>query len=428
MSDAELNSSHQNPRRPDRKAHVYFGNRRRDQDEAAHADPAEAVAHIIPDHPLIPRGDAELITTAAALDDLLKHLRDTGAFAYDSEFIGERSYEPLLCVVQVATTRRVALVDALAPGLDLTPLLAMLAEPSVEKVVHAGQQDMGHVVRRLDVSPARVFDVQVGAAFTGLPFPLALNRLVEEFVGVSLPKGLKFSQWDRRPLSARQLLYAANDVRYLPAARAALHERLERAGNIALADAECAAALCDASIYRFDPAQQAMRVKGIGSLRPKNLAVLHRLVTWRDQRAREADVPPRSYLADGVLASLARDPINSLDELTEISGLPRPVREQHGDEILALTLEALAVPPAQRPGQTRFEESAAEEPIVDKLWADVQARCQARGIDPAVTTSRKELSQVFCALRRGRDVNSRLTSGWRRDYLGDLLDAAINAR
>lgn len=428
MSDAGSNPSQEGRHRPDRKAHVYFGNRRRDQDEAAHADPAEAVAHVIPDHPLIPRGEAELVTTAAELDGLLAHVREAGSFAYDSEFIGERSYEPLVCVVQIATTRRVALVDALAPGLDLTPVFAMLADASVEKIVHAGQQDMGHVVRRLGVAPARVFDVQVGAAFAGLTFPLALNRLVAEFVGVTLPKGLKFSQWDRRPLSARQLLYAANDVRYLPAARAALHDRLDRAGNAPLAHAECATALCDASIYRFDPAQQAMRVKGVGSLRPKNLAVLHRLVAWRDQRAREADVPPRSYLADGVLASLARDPAKSLADLVDVAGLPRPVRERHGDEIVTLSLDALATPPGERPGQTRFDESLAEEPIIDKLWAEVQERCRSRGIDPAVAGSRKELSQVVCALRRGRGVNSRMTTGWRREFLGDLLDAAVTAR
>src|SRR5262249_48948952 len=151
-----------------------------------------------------------------------------------SEFIGELTYVPKLCVIQVATTERVELIDPLA-DIDLTPFWELIADETVEKVVHAGLQDIEPVVRILNRPAANVFDTQIAAGLAGMTYPLSLSKLVYELVGYKLGKGLTFSHWDQRPLSASQLRYAADDVRYLPAARAELARRLERLHHVAYA-------------------------------------------------------------------------------------------------------------------------------------------------------------------------------------------------
>ena len=108
-----------------------------------------------------------------------------------------------------------ALIDPLA-GIDLRPFWELLCDPSVEKIVHAGQQDIEPVVRHLGRAPANIFDTQIAAGLAGLPYPVSLSKLVNELAGAKLGKGLTFTHWDQRPLSAMQLRYAADDVRYLP--------------------------------------------------------------------------------------------------------------------------------------------------------------------------------------------------------------------
>ncbi|MGA2498044.1 MAG: ribonuclease D, partial [Tepidisphaeraceae bacterium] len=148
---------------------------------SAHADEQAPIE--IPNHPLIPRGEPELITAAGPLQDLLSHVRAQGVFAYDSEFIGELSYHPRLCLVQVATKSRIGLIDALA-GLDLKPFWELVADPSVLKLVHAGEQDIEPVHRLIGRPAANIFDTQIAAGFIGLSYPAGLSKLVRELAGV----------------------------------------------------------------------------------------------------------------------------------------------------------------------------------------------------------------------------------------------------
>src|ERR1700722_8958314 len=148
-----------------------FHHRQRSHD-SAHADPTDSEQETVTAaHPLIPAGKAELIDTAAQLANLISRRRAAGGFAYDSEFIGEQSYLPKLCLVQVAVPGGVTLIDPLS-GLDLTPFWELVCDASIEKVVHAGEQDVEPVFRLVGKPPANVFDVQIATGFVGLPYPL----------------------------------------------------------------------------------------------------------------------------------------------------------------------------------------------------------------------------------------------------------------
>jgi ribonuclease D len=392
--------------------------------ESAHADDngdaAAAADGGRAPHPLVFPGPADVVTTDEQLDELIAHLRSAGSFAYDSEFIGEMTYFPQLCLIQTATPQRVTLVDPLA-GVELRPFWELLADASVEKVVHAGQQDVEPVWRHIGREARNVFDTQIAAGFVALPYPLSLSKLVGELTGAKLGKGLTFSHWDQRPLSAMQLRYAADDVRYLPLARQELGKRLEASGRAAWAAEECEA-ICDPVLYRFDPQTSYLRVRGASSLRGRNLAVLRELTVWRDAAARAEDVPPRTFLRDEILIDMSRSPIRTVDRLDRVRGLPRPVEKEHGQAIVDLTLRALAEPAPPSPFGRDEEPTPTDRFRSDALWAAAQAICAGRSVDTAVVTSRQECGDFYRALASGDDVGKlRLMKGWRREALGQPL-------
>jgi ribonuclease D len=369
---------------------------------------------------LICKDPPQLITQQAQLLELLNHLRAVGSFAYDSEFIGELTYVPKLCLVQTATPDRVALIDPLAE-LNLTPFWELIADQSVEKIVHAGQQDVEPVFRLLNRPPANLFDTQISAGFIGLGHPLSLSKLVYAMVGAKLTKGLTFTHWDRRPLSALQLRYAADDVRYLPAIRHKLREALEKRGHVRWA-AEESASLADPSLYVFDPESQFLRIRGAGNLSPQNLAVLRELTIFRNDAAQLEDVPPRAFLKDEILVDMARSPIRSLESLARVRGLPRPVESAHGQKIVDATARALAMKPQQWPSLRAEESSPREKFAADSLWAAVQGLCAGRDIDPTLVTGRQEIGELYRLTLAGQDASPlSLLKGWRREAIGEVL-------
>jgi ribonuclease D len=395
--------------------------RQRAHDEA-HADEDPGSELAVPDAVVAPRGAAELLGNDAAVAELIAHLRQSGSFAYDSEFIGESSYHPFLCLIQVATADRVALIDPLA-GCDLMPFWELLCDASVEKIVHAGSQDVEPVVRFTGKGPANVLDTQIAAGFCGLAYPTSLQKLVQETTGVPLQKGLTFTHWDQRPLSGKQLRYAADDVRYLPAVAAEVKRRLERTGHAAAVAAECQA-LCDPAQYRFDPANAVEKVRGSASLSGPQQAALLQLAVWRDGAAKAADLPARAFLKDEILVDLVRSHPKTPEQLGKIRGLPRPTVERQGTRLIEMIAGGLAEKSAAPVVPPRPEPTVAERFAADALWTAAQALCQGQSIDPAAVTSRQEIGDLHHALRAGKPpCDLRLMTGWRRGVLGERLVA-----
>jgi ribonuclease D len=396
--------------------------------ESAHNEGDSKASHPLPpNHPLIPRGDAEMIDNAAGLRDLLVKLRAAGRFAYDSEFIGELTYIPKLCLIQVATAEQVSLIDPLAK-LDLLPFWDLLCDPAVEKIVHAGPQDLEPVFRHTRRPAANVFDTQIAAGFIGMSYPVSLSKLVREITGVPLGKGLTFTHWDQRPLSASQLRYAADDVRYLVAVREEIGRKLKTLGHTDWAAAECQT-LCDPEQYRFDPEHQYHRVRGASSLQPSGLAVLRELVIWRDSCARMHDLPPRSFLRDEILIDLARNPVKAVEKLARIKGLPRPVEAAHGSEIVSATARGLSVEAEDLPATRQREETPTEKFRADAMRCAIEAMCYGRGIDPSLVASRNEIGEVYRHLMEGEAAGeARLLNGWRLEAFGEPLKAMIADR
>lgn len=386
----------------------------------AHSDSSHLEETRHTEHPLASRDRPQLVTRPDELAELLDSLRKAGSFAYDSEFIGELTYLPKLCLIQAASSTRIALIDPLT-DLDIRPFWELVADPAVEKIVHAGQQDVEPVFRALGKPPANLFDTQIAAGFAGVGYPLSLSKLVFAMVGAKLAKGLTFSHWDRRPLSDHQLRYAADDVRYLPAVRHEIGKRLEDRRHIRWAMEE-SAALADPALYVFDPGTQWTKIRGAGVLPPRNQAVLRELTIWRDESAKAEDVPPRSLLKDEILLDMARSPIEAEEDLARVKGLPRPVEAKYGAGIVQATQRARDLPQEQLPVMKNYDPAPEEKFGGDALFYATQCLCAAQGIDPSLVTSRQEigeLHQIFIAEQKPPDL--RVLRGWRREAVGERL-------
>ena len=169
---------------------------------------------VLQGNPLVPTDDAQWIDEQSPFLELCDELRENGIFAFDTEFIGEDSYYPFTCLIQVATTKTVALIDPFKIK-DVMPLYNLIADPDITTLLHSGSQDLEPVARLLGKPPAAIFDTQLAAGIIGYPWPLSLTKSIEAILGHDVGGHFTFSQWDARPLSNRQRIYAADDVRYL---------------------------------------------------------------------------------------------------------------------------------------------------------------------------------------------------------------------
>jgi ribonuclease D len=396
------------------------------QHETAHAQDADGQAERRIEHELIFHGNAMMVDTRDALDRLVEELRKSGSFSYDSEFIGELSYVPKLCLIQIATSTHIALIDPLA-GIDLTPFWELLADPAVEKVVHAGEQDIEPVYRSIGKKAANFFDTQIAAGFCTMAYPVALSKLVAHMIGAKLGKALTFTHWDQRPLSPMQLRYAADDVRYLPALRQELKLRLEKSGHTKHASAE-SEALCDPARHVHDPETAFLRLRGAGTMNLQQLLVLRELTNWREKASETDNVPARTFLRDDVLVELARNPIKSVEKLSRVRGLPRPVETAHGPTIIRVTAEALAMPAGSIQGPRHYEPNPTERFEADSLFASAEVMSYEQSIDPALVVSRQDIGELYRRLRANEPIDDlRLMQGWRRELVGNRIVQTVQS-
>ena len=404
----------------------YRSPHRRRADREAHAG-AAARLPAVPDHPLVVQGPPAMIDTPAGLAELTARLRDTERFAFDTEFIGEESFYLRFCVVQVATEDELFLIDALAEGVDLLPFWELVAEPGIEKVVHAGLQDLEPVHRLTGRPVANVYDTQIAAAFTGRMYPISLKNLAQDALDVDLGSCGKFSQWDRRPLTELQQGYAANDVRFLHWMRQHVADEVADRGHTDKATTECRV-FADPATYRIDPLTMKLKAKGRSGMRRKEMAVVNALLLWRARAARERDLPMRVLLDDQTLVDLAQRPVESVADVKKFKGMPWPVKEAYAQDLVDVTAAALAGPLPPRAPRYKPLSDAAARRLAD-AWDDSRQRCEGAGIAATLTLSKRDLTELVRAQAGGKPAPvNRLASGWRRDLLEPTLDDLLPPR
>src|SRR5437764_9311752 len=205
----------------------------------------------------------DLITDSGALAEFCRRQHGADFVAVDTEFMRERTFWPILCLVQVAGPDEAAAIDALAPGLDLTPLLELMGDCTILKVFHAARQDIEIFFNLSGTVPAPLFDTQIAAMVCGFGDAASYETLVAKLAQATLDKSSRFTDWAHRPLTERQIHYALADVVHLRTVYERLQQRLASNGR-ATWFAEEMAGLSDPSTYRNDPhdAWRRFRLRG----------------------------------------------------------------------------------------------------------------------------------------------------------------------
>ena len=391
----------------------------------AHADEAPPPQPVV-NHPCVPQGDPELLTTGEAIAHFLEHVRAEGAFAYDTEFIGEETFIPKICLVQLSTRSRIALIDPLAfDNGALDAIWGAVCDPSLTTIVHAGGQDI-QAAQRYAARPAmNVVDTQIAAGFLGMPWPTSLGNVVQTFANLRLNKGHTFTEWDSRPRSKYQLSYAADDVRYLPLIWKLQMERLYAAGRSMWALSESFDSL--KSTDEFDPESQVRRAsRGLG-LRPRVMTILRELVILRYTIAKQKNLPPRTVLPDSPMMEAARRKMTSTDEMTDIRGFPRNTALEFGAEILRTMENARNLPLDHDRIWSSVEESAEDRTRIDALWSIITMRSISMGIATALILTRGQLARWYVGRK---DSNAPLfpANSWRHDAIGKWLEEFLEGK
>ena len=355
-----------------------------------------------------------LVTETSELVAACDRLRTEAFVTVDTEFLREKTYWPILCVVQLASDAEVLVVDAQHPGLDLAPLAALLADDQVTKVFHAARQDLEIFLHIFAGLPIPVFDTQVAAMVAGFGDQVGYDQLVASLTGGQIDKAHRFSDWSARPLSAAQIAYAAADVTYLRGVYRALLGRLEREGRLDWVAQEMAI-LADAETFRPDPDALWERLKPRTNNR-RMLGVLRATAAWREREAQRIDIPRQRLVKDESLLELAAVAPRDADALSRIRGITRGFADgRSGSALLATIEEALALPEEALPDAREKRDAKPSPALVSLLKVLLAAKSEQHQVAGRLIASSDDLDRI--ATEDLPDVPA--LAGWRREVFGE---------
>ena len=356
-----------------------------------------------------------LITTTDELEAACLRLARHPFVTVDTEFLRETTFWPILCVVQLASDDEALAIDALAEGLDLQPLLRLMADEDIVKVFHAARQDLEIFWKLSGVLPTPLFDTQVAAMVCGYGDQVSYSELVQSVCRVAIDKSSRFTDWARRPLAEAQVDYAIGDVTYLRDIYKALTARLKATGRQSWLEDEMKV-LNSPATYEQHPERAWERHKS-RVRKPRDLATLMELAAWRESEAQARDVPRSRVLKDDVLIELATAAPRTVEALGNLRAFPRGMeRSRAGSEILAAIERGLARDPKTLPKIERERRNGANVgATVELLKVLLRQVSEESGVAGKLIASVDDLELI--ASNDKADVAA--LSGWRRKIFGE---------
>lgn len=363
------------------------------------------------------------VATPAGLAECLRHLADQTLLAFDTEFVGEESYRPELCLVQVATSENLFLIDPYAVG-SMDGFWQLLTEPHRTVVVHAGREEIRMCRTGVGHPPACVFDVQIAAGLVGYAYPIGLGNLIHDVLGIRTNKGETLTDWRRRPLTPAQERYAYDDVRYLLPIWKRLSDKLKKRDRTDWADEEFTAAVRRA-LGGDTGTERWRKVKGLGGLDRRGLAVARSLYQWREAFADRVNRPARYLLRDELISDIARRLPSKLDDLMPLRGLPRG----EADAILAAVHRAVTSSPDAWPEREERDHDLPHVTLLAQLLGVVLAEFAAREhIAPNMVATASDLRTLARSRQKHGSLPSEfpLAQGWRARAVLPELAAVLD--
>jgi ribonuclease D len=357
-----------------------------------------------------------LITTTAALSELVERLSKHPFVAVDTEFMRENSYWPDLCLIQIASSEEAAAVDPKAEGIDLAPLLDLLVNnEDVLKVFLAGCQDLEIVHNLTGKMPRALFDTQIAAMALGHGEQVGYSNLIESMLGHSLDKGARFTDWSRRPLDKRQIDYAIADVTHLAKIFPQLVEKLKKTGRGGWLDEEMER-LADPSSFFFPPEDAWKRLR-LPTRNPQVLGRLRALAGWREIEARTKNIPRGRIVKDDTLVELAAHPPKSQDDLAKVRGLSSGWKNNDiGQRLMAALNDSKPLDPDDLPSREPRRPGLTKDAalVSDLLKLLLKIRAKESGVAPRLIARTDDLESLAAGVREGLNI----LTGWRFEEFG----------
>ncbi|MHA1538626.1 MAG: ribonuclease D [Alphaproteobacteria bacterium] len=355
-----------------------------------------------------------LITDQRSLEDFCAQLAGEKYITVDTEFLREKTYWPILCVVQLAGAQEAAAIDALAEDIDLAPVYRLMGDTKILKVFHAARQDIEIFFHDGDVIPAPMFDTQVAAMVCGFGDSASYELLVQKLAKEQIDKSSRFTDWSRRPLTERQIEYAISDVTHLRVIYDKLAGELESSGRAGWLEAEMAV-LTSPDTYRADPDKAWRRLKA-RSRKPRFLAILHEVAAWREREAQSRDVPRNRVVRDEALMEIAAHAPGDAEALERTRGLHQGFsRSRAGGTLIEAVARGSALPEAECPyvpEKTLLPKGLG--PVIELLKVLLKMRCDAEDVAQKLIASSADIE----AIAASDNADVRALKGWRREVFG----------
>lgn len=371
----------------------------------------------------------ENVTSERQLIDYCQTISGAGVIAFDTEFVSEDSYRPDLCLVQVASAGKLAVIDPKAVE-NVDPFWELLAAEGHETIVHAGREEFRFCQHAVGKRPHRLFDVQLASALMGLEYPAAYGTLISKLLGKRLGKGETRTDWRRRPLTPIQLEYALQDVLYLEPLRDLIYERLDKLGRLSWLADETAA--WQKQLEEFEASERWNRVSGISGMSARSLAIVREIWRWREQEAQRRDRPPKRILRDDLLVELAKRQTADPKRIRAVRGMERGDLQRHLPDLARCVERAMDLPDERLPRFPRSETGPQFGLLGQFLATALGSICRSASVAPSLVGTAQDVRDLI-AYRL--DINDGeggeppiLATGWRAEVVGNLIDDLLHGK
>jgi ribonuclease D len=356
------------------------------------------------------------ITEASQLDTFISHARHSKLLAIDTEFLREKTYWPRLCLIQLGTEDEFVAVDPFAVT-DLSPLRELFEDEGITKIFHAAHQDLDIIYHELGIVPHPLFDTQVAASLLGHTLQIGYGALVLNECGVRLKKADSFTDWSRRPLTASQIDYALDDVRYLPPVYHSLVDKLTSLGRLDWLDKDFED-LADPSHYAVDSRDRWRHLKRANQLTPRQLSAAREVAAWREDVSVKRNIPRKWTLSDEQIVEICKREPRTVDDLYLVRGVSKSLNKRDAKAVLACCTKGLDAPQDTWPVLNQHLKNEPNVDAVVELYsALVHQRARENDVAFAVLASHDDLVNFA----RGHYEDLKILKGWRRHMVGDEM-------
>ena len=356
----------------------------------------------------------------ADFDREIAPLKGKPWIGFDTEFVGEKTFIPLLCLLQIVSDKAIYLIDTLRIK-DLSLFLEIIEDPATLKITHAGDNDYRLLNILFNTVPANIFDTQIAAGFVGYNYPAGFGKIVERELGVSISKSHTVADWEARPIEDKALSYAIEDVKYLPSLHRSLTGKLEEFQRLQWAQEECKK-WETAAFYSTDPYKEALSTDFIYQLDRKEQVFLLRIYAWRRQKALQLNIPKEQVLPSKHVTAIMRTVKEGNQTLRANRTIPEHIWKKNAQEWHELWKEPIQ--PSEKAVLENLPGAPPEDPELEwhyeLLYHFVKKQCLDHEISAALLFPRGD----FNKLKNGRpDFDSGILDGWRANLLGkDLVE------